>query len=174
MTPDTWGIPGPTFLIIFLGAVVAAAIVAAVHRRVLFAGDTRTDVGRLSPQQVAYLNGRDRQAIYTALGGLRAADAIGSGPDRTLVQTGPLPTGATPLDTAVYNAAGRRIHARDLAADPWVTSAVSQLREGLENAGLARTAAQRSQQQSALSAAQCIESPQYPVLDEIGRGVQVG
>jgi uncharacterized protein (TIGR04222 family) len=143
MTPGTWGIPGPTFLIIFTGAVVAAAVLGAVHRHVLFAGDTRTDVGRLGPQQVAYLNGRDRQAIYTALGGLRAAGAIGSGPDRTLVQTGQLPGGVTPLDTAVYSAAGRRIRARDLGSDPWVTRAVSQLRDGLEDAGLVRTAAHR-------------------------------
>jgi uncharacterized protein (TIGR04222 family) len=143
MTPDTWNIPGPTFLIIFLGAVVAVAILAALHRHVLFAGETHADVERLGPQQVAYLNGRDRQAIYTALGGLRAAGAIGSGPDRTLVQTGPLPSGVTPLDTAVYNAASRRIRAREIGSDPWVTAAVDQLREGLENAGLARTAIQR-------------------------------
>ena len=143
MTPDTWGISGPTFLMLYLGAVVAAAILAAIHRHTLFAGDTGTDVDRLSPQQVAYLNGRERQAIYTALGGLRAAGAIDSGPDRTLAQTGPLPSGVTPLDTAVYSAAGRRIRVRDLGSDPWVTAAVDQLRERLENAGLARTAAQR-------------------------------
>src|SRR5690349_4989689 len=143
MTPNTWGIPGPTFLIIYLGAIVAAAILAAIHRRLLFAGDTRTDVERLGPQQVAYLNGRDRQAIYTALGGLRAAGAIASGPDRTLTQTGPLPAGVTPLDTAVYNAAGRHIRARDVGSDPWVRAAVDELRERLENVGLVRTAAQR-------------------------------
>jgi uncharacterized protein (TIGR04222 family) len=101
------------------------------------------DIERLGPQQIAYLNGGDRQAVYTALGGLRAAGAIGSGPDRTVVQTGPLPGGVTPLDTAVYNAAGRRVRARDIGSDPWATAATDQLREGLENAGLARTAAQR-------------------------------
>jgi uncharacterized protein (TIGR04222 family) len=59
------------------------------------------------------------------------------------VQTGPLPSGVTPLDTAVYNAAGRHIRARDIGSDPWVTAAVDQLREGLETTGLVRTAAQR-------------------------------
>src|SRR6266511_4975391 len=143
MTPDTWGIPGPTFLIYFLGAVVAVSILAAVHRRVLFAGNTATDVERLGPQQIAYLNGRDKLAVYTALGGLRAAGASGSGPGKTLMPTGPLPSGVTPLDTAVYNAAGRRVRARELSSDQWVVAAVTQLREGLESSGLAVTAAQR-------------------------------
>ncbi|HET6533096.1 MAG TPA: TIGR04222 domain-containing membrane protein [Actinoplanes sp.] len=139
----TWGIPGPTFLVIYLAAVVGVAALSAVHRRILFRGDPSADAGRLGPQQVAYLGGRDRLAIYTAIGGLRAAGAIGSGPGRTLVQTGQLPAGVTPLDTAVYNAAGRRVRGRDVVADQWVDAAVTQLREGLERAGLAVTAAQR-------------------------------
>jgi uncharacterized protein (TIGR04222 family) len=143
MTPDTWGIPGPTFLIYFLGAVVVVSILATVHRRAMFAGSSTADIERLGPQQVAYLNGRDKLAVYTALGGLRAAGAIGSGPDRTLVQTGPLASGVTPLDTAVYNAAGRRIRAREINKDQWVAAAVAQLRHGLESAGLVVTAEQR-------------------------------
>jgi uncharacterized protein (TIGR04222 family) len=143
MTPDTWGIPGPTFLLSFVGAVVVLAILATVHRRSLFAGAPGTDVERLGPQQIAYLNGRGKLAVYTALGGLRAAGAIGSGPDKTLVQSGPLPSGLTPLDSAVYNAAGRRIRAREVAADQWVVAAIDQLREGLEATGLATTARQR-------------------------------
>jgi uncharacterized protein (TIGR04222 family) len=140
---DTWGIPGPTFLIYFVGAVLAVSILSALHRRVLFAGRSGADVARLGPQQIAYLNGRDRLAVYTALGGLRAAGAIGSGPDKTLMQTGPLPSGVTPLDTAVYNAAGRRMRAREVNADQWVAAANAQLREGLEASGLAVTAGQR-------------------------------
>lgn len=149
MTPDTWGISGPTFLIVYLGAIIVVAVAATVHRRALFAGRPSgsawlgTGVERLGPQQVAYLNGRERLALYTALGGLRAAEAIGPGPDRTLVQTGPLLAGATPLDTAVYNAAGKHVRARDLGSDEWVRAAMTQLRDGLEAAGLATTAAQR-------------------------------
>jgi uncharacterized protein (TIGR04222 family) len=159
-TGDTWGIPGPTFLVYFLAAVIGVAVLSAIHRRILFRGDPAatsspwssapsggpgvgSSTARLGPQQVAYLGGRDKLAVYTAIGGLRAAGAIGSGPDRTLVQTGHLPAGVTPLDTAVYNAAGRRIRGRDVVRDQWVTAAVTQLREGLENAGLAVTAAQR-------------------------------
>jgi uncharacterized protein (TIGR04222 family) len=142
MTPATWGIPGPTFLIAYLGAIIVVAILAAVHRRIISAGRA-DDVNRLGAQEIAYLTGRDRLAVYTAIGGLRASGAIGSGPDKTLLQTGPMPTGVTPLDTAVYNAAGRRIPAREVVTDTWVQSAVDELRQRLEEKGLATTAAQR-------------------------------
>jgi uncharacterized protein (TIGR04222 family) len=140
---DTWGIPGPTFLAYFLAAVIGVAVLSAIHRRTLFRGDSSAEAARLGPQQVAYLGGRDKLAVYTSIGGLRAAGAIGSGPDRTLVQTGHMPSGVTPLDVAVYNAAGRRIRARDINSDQWVVAAVTQLRERLENSGLAVTDAQR-------------------------------
>lgn len=134
---DTWGIPGPSFLIVYLGAVIAVAILAALHRRILYAGDRGSHVERLGPQQVAYLNGGDRLAVYAALGGLRSAGAIAGGPDKTLNQAGPLPADATPLDSAIYNAAGRRIRSRDITGDQWVVAALRQLREDLEAQGLA-------------------------------------
>jgi uncharacterized protein (TIGR04222 family) len=140
---DTWGISGPTFLVFFISALIGVVVLSAIHRRILFAGRSGGDAARLHPQQVAYLTGRDRLAVYASLGGLRAAGAIGSGPDRTLTQTGPLPTGATPLDVAIYNAAGRRIRARDVNTDQWVTGAVRQLREGLEADGFAVAPGQR-------------------------------
>src|SRR4051794_35123370 len=142
MTPDTWGIPGPTFLIAYLTAVVVVSILAAVHRRRISAGRA-DEVSRLGPQQIAYLAGRDKLAVYTALGGLRAAGSIGTGPDRTLLQTGPLPSGVTPLETAVYQAAGMRLPAREVTGEPWVAAALAQLRDDLEARGLATTADQR-------------------------------
>jgi uncharacterized protein (TIGR04222 family) len=141
---DTWGIPGPTFLAFFFGALLVISVLAALHRYVLFAGRTGADVSSLGPQQVAYLGGGDKIAVYTAIAGLRAAGAIGSDADRTLQPTGPLPGGVTPLDTAVYHAAGRRMRSRDVASEQWVGAALEQLRSGLESAGLATTAAQRS------------------------------
>ena len=137
---ETWGIPGTTFLALYLTAVVSVAVLAAVHRSVLFAGTRGAHVDTLGPQQIAYLNGGDRLAVYAALGGLRGAGAIGSAPDKTLLQSGPMPSGVTPLDTAVYNAAGKRIRARDVINDSWVRSALDQLRSGLEANGLAVTA----------------------------------
>jgi uncharacterized protein (TIGR04222 family) len=142
MTPDTWGIPGPAFIAYYAGAIVLLVILSTVHRRRLLAGNPDA-VAALEPQQIAYLSGRDRLAVYTSLGGLRAADAIGTGDDRTLRPTGPLPAGGTALDTAVYNAAGRRIPAKDVVSDQWVVAALADLSADLESRGLATTRSQR-------------------------------
>lgn len=138
---DIWGISGPTFLVLYIGAIVAVWILAAIHRRMLFAGTRGMDVDRLAPQQIAYLNGGDRLAVYASLGALRAAGAISSAPDKTLYQSGPMPSGMTPIDAAVYHASGRRIRARDVITDQWVASALRELREDLEYRGLAVSAA---------------------------------
>lgn len=140
---DTWGIPGSTFLVLFLCGLAGIAVLSVIHRRVLFAGHPGTEATRLGAQQAAYLTGGDKRAVFASLGGLRASGAIGSGARRAITQTGPLPAGVTPLDTAVYNAAGRRTRIQDLTRDPWVASALTQLREGLETAGFAVTPAQR-------------------------------
>ena len=136
---DTWGIPGPTFLVGYIVALIAVAVLAAVHRKILFRGDRGARLDDLGPQQIAYLNGGDRLAIYSSLGGLRAADALGSGPGHTLVQTGPIPSGRTALDSAVHHAAGQQVRTRDLAGDQWVRSALDDLRAGLERRGLANS-----------------------------------
>jgi uncharacterized protein (TIGR04222 family) len=133
---DTWGIPGRTFLYLYLAAVGVLALATLLHRAFLLAGHKGVAPERLGPQQVAYLNGGDRLAIYTALGGLRGAGAISMAPDGTLAATGPMLAGATPLDQAVYHAAEQRIRPRALGADPWVAGALGQLREGLERLGL--------------------------------------
>ncbi|HET9518317.1 MAG TPA: TIGR04222 domain-containing membrane protein [Actinoplanes sp.] len=136
----TWGIPGPTFLVLYLAAAVTIAVLSAVHRRAVLAGSASTTT--IGPQQAAYLNGGDRLAVYTALGGLRAAGAIGTD-SRTLVQLTALPAGVTPLDAAVHQAAGKRIRVSSLPTDAGVTSALAQLRDGLASAGLATSSAQR-------------------------------
>lgn len=133
---DTWGVPGPTFLIGYL--VLAAVVVAAtmLARRRLFAGTAVPGHHQLTPQQVALLHGGSQRALHASLGGLRAAGAIGVGPDGALMPAGQLPAGSTALDTAVYNAAARRLRARSLPADAWVVTALGELRTGLEAAGL--------------------------------------
>ncbi|GLY93635.1 TIGR04222 domain-containing membrane protein [Actinoplanes sp. NBRC 103695] len=142
---DTWGIPGPTFLLYFATAVVAASVVATIARRVLFAGPSNGAIAPLTPQQVAYLNGGDRRAICASITGLRAHGVIGSEAGGVMVQTGSLPAGSTSLDTAIYNAAGRRARSQDLKTDQWVASAGDQLRQGLEQQGYAATNGQRRQ-----------------------------
>ncbi|GAA4683750.1 TIGR04222 domain-containing membrane protein [Phytohabitans rumicis] len=143
MIGDTWGIPGPTFLALFAGAAAALVIAAIIHRAILFTGRRGYPVDRLGPQQVAYLNGGEKLALYSSLAGLRAAGAIDVAKGGALSPAGPMPAGVTPLDQAVYNAAGKRIRARDLAHEPWVESALTELREGLRSDGLVPTAATR-------------------------------
>jgi uncharacterized protein (TIGR04222 family) len=133
---DTWGIPGPAFIVGYIAALVAIAILAAAHRKVLFRGDRNARVDDLGPQQLAYLNGGDRLAVYSSIGGLRAAGALGTS-GSALVQTGPIPAGVTPLDSAIHHAASGQIRTRDLTGDQWVRSALDDLRAGLERRGLA-------------------------------------
>jgi uncharacterized protein (TIGR04222 family) len=139
----TWGVPGPTFLLLYLGAAAVVAVLAVVHRRVSFAGPAESRTGSLGAQQVAFLNGGERLAVYTALGGLRAAGAVDITTGRALVQSAGMPAGATPLDAAIYNAAGRRARVRDLSTEQWVIAALAQLRDGLITAGLVPGPAQR-------------------------------
>ena len=141
---DTWGISGPTFLGYFAVAAVVAAIVAGIARRIIFAGPSDSTRLTLAPQQVAYLNGRENLAVYASLTGLRAAGVLTSGPGGTLQITGPMPAGLTPLDVAIYNAAGRGARVRDLNRDQWVRPALDQLKESVERTGYATTSGQRS------------------------------
>jgi uncharacterized protein (TIGR04222 family) len=138
----TWGVPGPAFLVFYLTVALTVLVLATLHRRALFAGTESARSLSLGPQQAAYLNGGQRLAVYTALGGLRAAAAIGTA-GKALVQTSAMPAGITPLDAAIYNAAGRQARVTALPQDSWVISAITSLREGLEAAGLATTAGQR-------------------------------
>lgn len=139
----TWGVSGPTFLLWYLGAAGAVAVLATVHRRIVLGGPGNAATAMPAPQQAAYLNNGERLAGYTALAGLRAASAIGAGASRKLTQAGPLPAGATRLDAAVYQAAGRGLRAGALAGEPGVRAAMAQLRQELEAAGLLTTAGQR-------------------------------
>jgi uncharacterized protein (TIGR04222 family) len=62
---------------------------------------------------------------------------VSLGADKTLTQSGALAAGATPLDQAIYNAAGQRTRPKALARHEWVQGALAQLRADLERAGLA-------------------------------------
>jgi uncharacterized protein (TIGR04222 family) len=140
---DTWGISGPTFLAYFLAAAVVVVVGSKLHRAQLFAGTRDDNRRRLTSDEAAYLNGGPRLAGYAALAGLRNSGAIGLGSDGALVQSGPLPAGATALDQAIYHAAGNRVRPRALAAQQWVAAALTDLRDRLERDGLLVTDEQR-------------------------------
>ncbi|MFG1950751.1 TIGR04222 domain-containing membrane protein [Micromonospora sp. NPDC048830] len=141
---DTWGIPGRTFLGIYLLAALVVVIVSIARRNAILAGKRVTSRSQLGPQQVAFLNGGGQLAVWTALSGLRSAGAIGVRPDRRLTTGGPLPAGVTPLDQAIHHAASRNLFARELARDEWVARALGDLREGLQRQGLALSPEQRA------------------------------
>lgn len=137
LAADTWGISGPTFLRFYLLAALVVVVGSIVYRSRILAGQPAAGTGQLGPQQVAYLNGGDQLAIWTALGGLRGCGAVGVTPDRRLTTGGPLPSGVTPLDQAVHHAARNHLRTRELARDQRVSRALTELREGLQRQGLA-------------------------------------
>jgi uncharacterized protein (TIGR04222 family) len=104
------------FLIGFAGTAVVFLVLVLIHRFRLHGGPAGFDANRLHPEQVAYLHDGPSLAVYTSVGGLRAAGAVGAAPGGALAQTGPMPAGATPLDRAVYNAAGKRLRVAALVA----------------------------------------------------------
>ncbi|MEU5791814.1 TIGR04222 domain-containing membrane protein [Micromonospora purpureochromogenes] len=137
LAADTWGISGPTFLRSYLLAALVVVVGSIVYRSRILAGQPAAGTGQLGPQQVAYLNGGDQLAIWTALGGLRGCGAVGVRPDRRLTTGGPLPSGLTPLDQAVLHAARNHLTTRELAREQRVSRALTELREGLQRQGLA-------------------------------------
>jgi uncharacterized protein (TIGR04222 family) len=140
---DTWDISGPAFLRGYLAAAAVVLIGTLVYRHRVLRGSPATPSSSIGAQAAAYLNGGAKLAVYASLGGLRTAGAIGVSADRRLRQAGSLPADATPLDQAVYNAAGQRLRPRDLIRHDWVTDAAHRLRSEVERAGLLATADQR-------------------------------
>ncbi|WP_434740887.1 TIGR04222 domain-containing membrane protein [Micromonospora sp. SH-82] len=140
---DTWGIPGPVFLGIYLSAVVVTIVCSVIHRHFLLDGRWGVFNQPLDAQQLAYLNGGEKLVLWTALTGLRAGGTVDVTPDRRLRAVGDPPAGLTPVDRAVFDAAQRRSSARLLGREVPVIDALERLRTGLQERGLILTPAQR-------------------------------
>ncbi|MEU3457194.1 TIGR04222 domain-containing membrane protein [Micromonospora sp. NPDC006766] len=141
---DTWGIPGPVFLRWYLLAAAVLVVGTLVHRFRVLAGTPATATGQLRPQEVAYLNGGNRLAVWASIGGLRHAGVIAVRSDGRLTTTAALPAGATPLDQAVVDAATRGARSGELPRNWWVIRALDQLRDDLQRRGLTLGAQQRT------------------------------
>ncbi|GAB3974883.1 TIGR04222 domain-containing membrane protein [Plantactinospora veratri] len=131
-----WSLGIPTSVWVYLGTAVAVFGTVWTYRRRLLRQPSRLERGDLVPQQVGYLHAGERLAVYAALAGLRAAEAVRLTPARTLSANGPLAPGATALDKAVHAAAGAGVAQQALRADPRVVAAVGRIRDELEEAGL--------------------------------------
>jgi uncharacterized protein (TIGR04222 family) len=133
---DTWGISGPDFLRIYLGAAVVFLAYAVVARLSVTRSSSAAMPGRLpTPAEVALLLGGRSQAAFSSLARLRVAGVIGVGTKRSLMVTGPVPSTADRLDRAVYSAAQRDVRARDLSDDSQVQSAVAEINDSVAHAG---------------------------------------
>ncbi|RIV36863.1 TIGR04222 domain-containing membrane protein [Micromonospora radicis] len=128
---DTWGIPSRTFLILYLLGSVVLVTGVLIHRRMVLSGRSAPPADQLNPQQVAYLNGGAKLALWSSIGSLRGQGTIGVHTDGALTAEAPPPTGATPLDRAVHHAASQRYPARQLRYAEWVARALVELRDGL-------------------------------------------
>jgi uncharacterized protein (TIGR04222 family) len=140
---DTWGIPGPTFIVFYvaLGAVAIAGTLLV--RRLMFRGRTvRRD---LHLYELAYLAGGERQVLATALTGLRAEGAVTVSRER-LRLTAAEPAGRGELDWAILRAipAYEIDRATDLLRSPDVCRALRAIADGLVRDGLVRPADGRS------------------------------
>jgi len=94
-------------------------------------------IENLSPEEVGYLAGGSRQAIFAAFTALRVGGAIGI-THQALERSGPLPAGATALETALHSAVGwqRQVDADWPVEDGAVEAALDGLATGLAEIGL--------------------------------------
>ncbi|OLL73997.1 hypothetical protein Ae150APs1_2375 [Pseudonocardia sp. Ae150A_Ps1] len=152
LTDATWGIPGPTFLVLVLVA-GSAAVVAAVHRRHrIAAGDRRGGRGLdTRPEDVAYLNGGPDLAVYAALSAMHVdGTVITSGRTTGQVRAGgPLTRAATPLQRAIHRSAQRLTPGRALRTHEPVRTELARIAQRLETAGLLLSPADRRRYRAA-------------------------
>src|SRR5258706_7875376 len=132
---DTWGISGPDFLRVYLGALAAFLIVAIAIRLSVTRASASGPSRMPTASEVAVLVGGRTQAVYASVAALRAVGALGNGARGKLTATGPLPSGATPIDAAVHDAAGRGIKVTQLSTDLRVQAAFTELETRIAGTG---------------------------------------
>ena len=141
---DTWGIPGPIFLRLYLVATAVVVVLAVLSTGTrLLAGivghRARSTSARSRPRTST---AGPRSPCYAALGGLRGSGAVGVGPDRRLLTTGPAAGRGHPARPGRATTRPRTggYGPGSWSRDEWVGAALRQLRDGLEERGLAADA----------------------------------
>lgn len=137
-TTGTWGISGPTFLMLYgLLAVVVAASWWVARQRIRASRGYSVHPGELSrrPQDLAYLNGGPHLAIFSALSAMRLHGwvTVSSGAVQAVGHLGP---GATELERAIHGVTAKPVHRRTLPAQWPVGTALHATAERLVRAGL--------------------------------------
>ena len=151
---ETWGVSGPTFLVIYVLLAVVVGVVAVHIRRSLRAGrvgssgprsrwsEASADGLDSRPEDVAYLNGGQDLAVYAALSAMHVDGSIAtSGPSSAGIvrSVGRARRQAGGLQHAIHAAAARPVPRRTLPAEPRVAGALAEIRDRLERAGLVLT-----------------------------------
>ena len=143
---DTWGISGPTFLLVYTALGVAVLVAGTRERRRLARADRTAGQGRdwaNLPQDVAYLNGGADLAVYSAISALHLAGVLHPAGKGQVRAAGRLGADATPLERAVHSAAVTPIALRRLPFHSAVAGALAATRERLVADGLLLTRERR-------------------------------
>ncbi|MBN9794916.1 TIGR04222 domain-containing membrane protein [Pseudonocardia sp. TMWB2A] len=146
LTGDTWGIPGQTFLVLYVVALVLVSGIVLRRRRTIAQGDprgARTLDSR--PEDVAYLNGGPELAVYAALSAMHVdGSLVTSGRTTGQVRAGRVPGhGASALQRAIHRSAQRLTPGRMLGTHEPVRTELARAAQRLETAGLLLSPADR-------------------------------
>ncbi|MBA3907937.1 MAG: TIGR04222 domain-containing membrane protein, partial [Pseudonocardiales bacterium] len=141
---DTWGVSGPTFLLLY--AVLAVLVLIAsirVRRSIAKSGRSEAVTGiARQPHDVAYLNGGAELAVVSALTALRLRGGIWS--ERGKAQRVPhADPGSDGLERALYGAIDAPTHRSRIPANRAVAAALAVIEKRLVDAGLLLSDEQR-------------------------------
>jgi uncharacterized protein (TIGR04222 family) len=143
MPGDTWGISGPDFLNVYLGALVVFLLVATIIRLSATRTGTR-EAGRLpsAAEAATLLGGRDR-AVHASLAALRTSKSIYEDKKGFIAAADTPAAGASRLDQAILDAVRRHVPVRRLRTDANVESAAAEVEESAIRAGWLLESAER-------------------------------
>jgi uncharacterized protein (TIGR04222 family) len=144
-TGDTWGIGGPTFLLVYVVLAVAAGVAAVRARRALVDVPAARPAGRLDerPYDVAYLNGGADLALTAALSAMHRTGTITTSGRGVVVAAARPESRADELERAVHHAAAAPVSRHRLVTAGAVASALHRIEQRLVAAGLILDAQRR-------------------------------
>lgn len=143
---DTWGIPGPTFLI---GYVVLAGVVVwltiMLRRGIARGPAVENPVPQSDPFALALLAGGPFLVINAAIAALRARQLVSAASGGGLAAAQQPARGLPPVENAVHRAiAGGRKRTYTLVTDSRVEKAIADVRTALQRDGLVMDGGQRT------------------------------
>ncbi|MDQ2709207.1 MAG: TIGR04222 domain-containing membrane protein, partial [Actinomycetota bacterium] len=142
---DTWGISGPTFVVIYLLLAGSLLAVAVLARRAVPAEPGRQPAAGwdADPERVAYLNNGPALALTAALSALHV-DGLVTATGGTVQYVGEAgAAGRSELQRAILSSTFRPVGRGSLAEQTTVRTALDSIRADLEERGLLLNADQR-------------------------------